>query len=65
MDDIEYLLLLLLAAMRRAAPMTGAGRQWLRLGLAALRDARWITRERLMRWGIGVRRKRGMHRLHF
>ena len=47
------LLLLLLAAVHRAAPLGDAERQWLRRGWGALREARWVTRERLMRWGIG------------
>jgi hypothetical protein len=47
------LLLLLLAAVRRAAPLADAERHWLRRGWGALREARWVTRERLMRWGVG------------
>jgi hypothetical protein len=47
------LLLLLVVAVRRAAPLGDAERQWLRRTIAAVRKARWVTRERLMRWGIG------------
>jgi hypothetical protein len=46
------LLLLLLAAVRRAAPLGDAERQWLRRAIGAVRVARWVTRERLMLWGV-------------
>jgi hypothetical protein len=46
-------LLLLLLAVYRAAPFTDAEWQWLHRAFGALREARWVTRERLMRWGVG------------
>jgi hypothetical protein len=46
-------LLLLVAAVRRAAPLDDAERRRLRRAIDAMRAARWVTRKRLMRWGIG------------
>jgi Glycosyltransferase family 87 len=47
-------LLLLVAAVSRAAPLAPRERALLRRAVAILREARWITRERLMFWGIGL-----------
>jgi len=48
------LLLLLAAALRRAAPPTAGEMLRLRCAVLWLRDARWLTRRRLLRWGIGL-----------
>jgi hypothetical protein len=45
------LVLLLLVAVRRAAPLADAERRRLGEALDLLREARWLTRERVMRWG--------------
>lgn len=47
------LLLLLVVAVRRAVPPSGVERRYLRRAIDLLRDANWITRERVMRWGVG------------
>jgi hypothetical protein len=46
-------LLLFGVALRRAAPLDDAERRWLGRALDAVRLARWVTRERLLRWGVG------------
>jgi hypothetical protein len=47
-------LLLLLAAVRRAAPLREAERRRWHRAVSLLREARWLTRERLMRWGVAL-----------
>jgi hypothetical protein len=44
-------LLLLIVAVRRAAPLTDSEREKLRRAVDTLRQARWIGRERVLRWG--------------
>lgn len=46
-------LLLLVVAMRRAAPLGLHERLHLRRAIDVIREARWVTRERLLLWGIG------------
>ena len=48
------LLLLLAAALRRAAPPSAAERLRLQRAVGRLRDARWLTRRRLLLWGLGL-----------
>jgi Glycosyltransferase family 87 len=45
-------LLVLLMALRRAAPLSGTERRYLRCAVDLLRHARWVTRERVMRCGV-------------
>lgn len=47
------LLLLLLAATRRAAPLAEHERRFLRRVVESLRTAEWLSRERARRWGVG------------
>lgn len=47
------LVMLLILAVRRAAPPSNGERALLRRVLDAFREAAWLTPERAMRWGIG------------